>query len=297
MIQVMGKPDFFADVVETGTIMGLDANMGPDAATAIMGTNCAETRDNTTFWRVYGLVELSWRKRKRKLGWAGEHFAVQAHRLDHAVTLDDAVRERYGDFAGPLTFTDLRAELGGRGVELVDLGERGYWQPEAQVTVHVDDGNVRQIVSAFGWTPSTGDTDQKAAWQQVKALADMAPEQRVRWGERKRPDWRHLGRLTAQYVSTWYDVPDRPKFVALTEWLWQQALTPAQTALARAEFVANLDEWHPELATNHAECVADCLRNLTGTMDRNDKNLVDAANKLRHALTDTTALDEAISRR
>lgn len=167
MIGHMGaRLDFFADVVQSGTIMGLDANLGPDAATAILGPDFGENRSRRILWRAYGLVELSWYLRERGLGLSGEHWAVQARRLEHGEeVVNDAIAARYGRFGGLQNFDELRDELKRRNVELVQLND-AYWQPDAQVKLYLWEGSVQKIFSAYGEDfRDTFDADYRVVWQ------------------------------------------------------------------------------------------------------------------------------------
>jgi hypothetical protein len=315
------KADFFADVVQTGTVLGLDANMGPDIAAEVMGDNGGENRCSRTYTRVHGLVEINWYERQRGLGWLGMHLAVQAHRLKYGDEyLDDAVAARYGKFVGLLMFEKLQEELARRRVELVKIGgsESGlqqYWQPDAQVTVYVGldpeygPGSVYQVVTAFGRDFTIAfKGDHKAVWQQMKAVAAMSEDQRIRWVERKSEEdfrswWRYCARLTAGRTASHDAMSDRETFVDLAFWMWDYGLakgvySPEEVALARAEFVARLDELYPELKLpSHDELVDACLDHVGDDMTRTDKNLIDAANLLRHQLADSARLDEAYRRR
>lgn len=315
------KADFFADVVQTGTVLGLDENMGPDIAAEVMGGNAGENRDGPMCCRSYGLVEITWYERRRGLGWRGGHLAVQAHRLEHGEEfLDDAVAARYGRFGGLLMFEELRHELARRRVELVPIGgprfgHQEYWQPDAQVTVHVGvdpeygPGSVQSVFTAFGRDFTIAfDGDHKAVWQQMKAVAAMSGEQRARWVAAKAPEdfrswWRYCARLTAGRAASHDALRDREKFVDLAFWMWDHGLanavhSPQEVALSRAELVARLDELHPDVPLPACDDLVDaCLDLVSHDMTRMDKNLVDTANLLRHNLTDTARLDAAYRRR
>ncbi|MFI6100646.1 hypothetical protein ACIA8G_34280 [Lentzea sp. NPDC051213] len=303
----MAKLDFLADVVQTGTIMGLDANLGPDAASAVLGDGFGENWSSRVYWRAYGLVDLSWYRRERGLGLQGEHWSVQAHRLERDdAMVDDAIAARYGRFAGPQMFDELQQELTNRGVELIKLEKREqYWQPDAQTTLHVDPatGTVQNIVSAYGEDHrDTFDADHRAVWQQLKEVAAMPEPARVRWAERNAPDrawWRYCTRLTANRTASHDHVRNRQDFVQFTFWMWhhgltREAFTPKEVALHQANFVARLEELHPEIQNrlSHDEVVNTCLDHVSPEMTRDDKNLIDAANLLRHGLTNPRRFDE-----
>ncbi|MFD9705214.1 hypothetical protein [Lentzea sp. NPDC059081] len=303
------KAEFVADVVQTGTVLGLDANLGPELAAQVMGGKGGENRFGRSYTQSHGLVEISWYERERGLGWKGVHLAVQAHRLKYGEEfLDDAVAARYGRFGGLLMFEELQAELVRRRVELVEVEPGQYWQPDAQVTVHVgEDGSVQKVFTAFGQDFTIAfDGDYRAVWQQVKALAVMSEDERVRWAGRQenfRSWWRYCARLTAGRTASHDAMSNRETFVELAFWMWdhgvaQGVYSPAEVALLRAEFVARLDELYPELVLPGSDELVDaCLDHVTEDLTRADKNLIDAANLLRHNLTDTARLDEAYQRR
>ncbi|WP_191302229.1 hypothetical protein [Lentzea cavernae] len=313
------KARFIADVVQTGTVLGLDANLGPDVAAEVMGGVGGENRGGRTYWRSYGLVEVGWYHRQRGLGWQGEHLAVQAHRLEHGEDwLDDAVAARYGRFGGLLMFDELQAELALRRVELVrvggpESGSQQYWQPESQVTLHVGvefrPGSVQKVFTAFGQDFTISfDGDHRVVWQQVKALAVMPVERRIRWAAEEAPEdfrswWRYCARLAAGRTASHDELRERAGFVDLVFWMWEHGLaegvyTAKEIAYLRAGFVARLEELHPELVLpSHDEVVGACLDHVSEAMTRDDKNLLDAARLLRHGLTDASRFDALYGRR
>ncbi|SFR16928.1 hypothetical protein SAMN04488564_104473 [Lentzea waywayandensis] len=315
------KVGFFADVVQTGTVLGLDANLGPDVAAEVMGGLGGENRSGRAYWRSYGLVEVGWYRRERELGWQGEHLAVQAHRLEYGDDwLDDAVAAKYGRFGGVVMFDELAAELGRRRVELVavgrpEFGHQLYWQPDAQVTLYVGvdpefrPGSVRKIFTAFGQDLTISfDGDHRVVWQQLRALAAMPVEERIRWAERQTPEdfrswWRYCARLLAARTASHDAVPERPTFVELAFWMWEHGIAkgvyaPKEVAYLRAGFAARVEELYPELALpSHDELVGACLDHVSEPMAREDKNLVDAARLLRHGLHDTSRFDAIYERR
>ncbi|MFD4672874.1 hypothetical protein ACFWNN_24320 [Lentzea sp. NPDC058450] len=315
------KADFFADVLETGTVLGLDANLGPDVAAAVMGGLGGENRDGRSYWRSYGLVEVGWYFRQRDLGWQGQHLAVQAHRLAHGPEwVDDAVAARYGRFEGLMMFDELAVELARRQVGLVAIGgpESGlqeYWAPESQMTLYVGvgdeyrPGSVQKIFTAFGRDLTiTFDGDHRIVWQQMKAVAAMPVEQRIRWAAEKAPAdfrswWRYCARLTAARTSSHDEMPERQRFVEFVFWMWEHGraenvYSDKEIAFLRAEFVARLDELHPELSLpGNDDVVRACLEHVSEPMRRDDKNLIDAARLHRHGLADTSAFDLIYERR
>ncbi|MET9627489.1 hypothetical protein ABZX92_08495 [Lentzea sp. NPDC006480] len=294
------KLDFFADVVQTGTILGADADMGPDVVAAVLGDDFSENWNGRSYWRSYGLVEMAWYRRRRGLGLMGEHWAVQAHRLAYGVPLDRAIVARYGEFSGLQMFDELRDELARRGTGLVELGgpefgHQQYWQPDAQVVLYVsvedDPGTVQKIFSAFGDDHTiTFKGDHRVVWQQMKEVCAMTEDQRRRWVEKKRPDdfrswWRYCTRLTAARTAL-DEVGDRAAFVEFVFWMWtfgeqRDVCTSKEVAYQQAMFAARIDELHPELELpSHEVLAAACLSHVSELMTRDDKNLIYAAKLL-----------------
>jgi hypothetical protein len=170
-------------------------------------------------------------------------------------------------------------------------------------------GSVQKIFTAFGQDLTIAFRgDHRVVWQQLKAVAEMPEDRRIRWATEKSPEdfrswWRYCTRLAAGTTASHDEVRERARFVELVFWMWDHGAregvyTPKEIAYLRAEFVARLEELYPELAMpSHDEVVGACLDHVGEPMSRDDKNLVDAARLLRHGLTDTSRFDAIYERR
>ena len=169
---------------------------------------------------------------------------------------------------------------------------------------------MQKIFSVFGQDlGNTHQADHRVVWRQMKEVVNLSGPARVRWAERKAPEdfrswWRYCTRLTAHRVSSVDHVRNREEFVAFVFWMWAHGLergafTPSEVALHQAEFVAGLEENHPDITDvpSHDALVQACLDHVTTAMTRDDKNLIDAASLLRHGLTDPARFDETHARR
>lgn len=305
--------EFYADVVETGTILGLDHNMGPDAATAILGPG-EDIDAYGTFRRSYSHIEIAWAHRRSAPGWSGLYFQVNPFVDNVERDLGKAVFAKYGKFRGPLMFDALRQELDNRGVELVEVESiepdaQLFWQPQSQMKVEVsadpnrNPGTVSTIISDFRFDPTLILGQHDVIWPQMNELVGEAA--REQWVERNRPgDFTAWWRTSCRIVHYRLISKETPsEFVALLDWMWtygveQKAFDARYAALERARFATDVDEERPDLVKpEHDALVADCLSHVSPAMNRDDKNLIDAAFQLRHGLSDTRQLDETHTRR
>jgi hypothetical protein len=284
--------EFFADVVTTGTVHGVDSEVGPDVVNRVLGTDYGENVDGSSVCHSYELAEFFWYRRPRGMGWQAHHFTVQAHRLDR--------RSR---------FADLRAELDRRGLRLTEVGQwnddyQQFWQPSTEMTVLVQAGSdeVWKIASAFradlGLSDKFG-ARRKAVLRTMDHVRGLSEPERLAWLERENPDadwWRHCCVTIAAHALTWDKLAERESWTRFALWaLARDVLPPAWAAVKVAELWADLvnrlPDTYPSVPSADA-VVATCLRFVTGTMSRADKNLIDMAALHRHALEDTTALDK-----
>ena len=72
---------FFADVIRTGTVVGVDWTFSPDEVTQAFGIDPAINQHGQHLWHDYGLVEYFWEQVNGR--WRGTHFSVQLHRLNN----------------------------------------------------------------------------------------------------------------------------------------------------------------------------------------------------------------------
>ncbi|WP_156050614.1 hypothetical protein [Allokutzneria albata] len=311
-------------------MLGVDENLGPDLASEVLGSKCGENAFDPNFWRDYGFLEIFWTKRPHGRGYAGHHFTFQAHRLGAlpARFVSKAIRARHGltPFKRPLFFTDLKAELGRRGIALVPVGElefdhQTYVQPESGVEVMVliaDDGlnvadSVEKIISP-SWYHSAerhrgnAKYDRESVMRSLEALLPLSDDDRA--GRiTDDPDW-WMAHCFAAGMQAFHadDVPDRREWAQLALWTWDHgvrtgSVDPALATIEKADAVYLLDDCRPEryeelrdLLPSADALVTDCLnalpRSYTAKLTRRNKNLIDAASNLRHAVTDPALLRE-----
>ncbi|GAA0422315.1 hypothetical protein [Streptomyces luteireticuli] len=139
---------FYADVITTGKLLGLEPSATPDEVTAVLGTDCAENSlDTTTMWRDYGMVEFHWLRSAPGHPWEGHHFTLHVHRLSYwgGSSVNKTLRDRYGRFARRTDFTKLRRILERRGVPLIQVpqpadGIDEFRQPASGVSVMSERG-------------------------------------------------------------------------------------------------------------------------------------------------------------
>ena len=86
--------DFFAGIVQTGTVLGVDADLEPSVVRRVLGDFEYDNDNGSSFCWGYDIVEFFWQRRRSGHGVEGSHFSVQTHRL----------RGRW------LKWSDLRAE-------------------------------------------------------------------------------------------------------------------------------------------------------------------------------------------
>ncbi len=118
--------DFFADLVTTGTVLGLDHTSDLDEVVAVLGDGLTKPlHDDPELWEYQitdtGLVEFGWCRPGAGHPWEVTHFGAQAHRLEFLKgRAGRALVDRYGKFRRkPLRFADLDAAVRERGFALV----------------------------------------------------------------------------------------------------------------------------------------------------------------------------------
>ncbi|MDX3193668.1 hypothetical protein PV458_35145 [Streptomyces sp. MN03-5084-2B] len=128
-------------------MLGADHTWSPEQVVELLGDHYGDNRSRRFLGRDHGLVEFFWERADGR--WTGTHFSVQAHRLRSGdpETVNRVIRDRYGDFPGPVTFDEVGTLLTERGVPLrqvpypAEAGElRAYWQPDAGIVISVVEG-------------------------------------------------------------------------------------------------------------------------------------------------------------
>ncbi|RSM86920.1 hypothetical protein DMH04_11745 [Kibdelosporangium aridum] len=299
--EVNSHPGFYADIVQTGTVLGVDADLDPSVISRVLGDFEYENDNGESFWWGYDIVEIFWHRRASGHGVIGSHFSVQTHRL--------SARNR------PLLFADLEAELVRRGVSLTPLplfeDYQDYWQPESRMTltVHVPCGEVERIGSDYRRDPAQPDWgDHRAIYRSMKEVVNFSPAARSKWIAKHKPaeyawSWwmRRIRTITGRATAA-DQVRDREKWVDFGYWAFEQCpaldVPAAMVAQAVAEYTADLEDSQPEMRRLPADTVVRaCLAQITGKLDRTDKSLLAAASLHRHAVEDTALLDSWIARR
>ncbi|ALG06698.1 hypothetical protein [Kibdelosporangium phytohabitans] len=294
---VFSAPGRYADIVESGTVLGVDADLDPSVVRRVFGEFGYRNVNEPSFWWGYGILEIFWHKRPNGLGAQGSHFTVQCHRL--------------GAIGRRLRWTDLRAELDRRGVALVELtgyqpdpDYTEYLQPDSMIVVmvYLPDDEVHVVQSRFRMRDPNRDwSDWQAVTQSLKHALTLSPDERIAWIERKRPDedaagwWHQRCQLATGHACDSGAVPDHGDWVAFAFWAWELAHTlgvpPAVVAREVAAFTGALEDHHPEFDRPTADSVVQsCLEHITGAMDRTDKDLLTAAALHRHAVQDPSLL-------
>ena len=254
----MSLLDFAADIVATGTVLGVDASSSPDQVAGILGDHFAETRRHGLMWRDWGVTEFFWQRGAGAVPWRGTHFSVQIHRL--AANPDAAevpTKARFGTFESSLPFADLRAALNSRGVELVEIPPAGagiheYWQPDTQVVVLVDHGAARSVVKISAPLDTQAVAvrrhrgEARPLRQALEQLVSASEPDRLRWLDRREPAesdrtnwWLHLLALIDYRVE---QDPERKDWILFHLWALGQAhsrgaLSATETAIRTAYFV------------------------------------------------------------
>jgi len=256
----MSLPEFAADIVATGTVLGADTSHSPDQVTDVLGEDYAENHRRGLMWRDWGLVEFFWQRNAVARPWRGTHFSVQLHRLAAGVlTVEPALSQRYGAFGSCLLVTDLREALSDRGIDLVEIPAAGpgiqeYWQPASHVVVLVDQnretpGTVVKISASLDGQAVAVRQRRGEARQLRQALDQLLIAQepeRLRWLARREPDepdrtnwWLHLLVLIEYRIE--HD-PQHEGWIRLHRWAVEQAyvreaLSRSETAIRTAYFV------------------------------------------------------------
>jgi hypothetical protein len=287
--------EFFAGIVRTGTVLGAEADLGPDGVERVLGGEYGKNVDGGNYCYNYDIAEFFFYDRPRGLGWQGEHFSVQIHRLRKPV--------RSAELRAEFPFVEVREEH----------GYRTYWHADSEMTmlVEVDTDAVYQISSAFrvlhGIRPVT---DWKAEMRSLEHVAGLPDDERLAWFEREKPDtgvldwWLGKCRLITARARTFDRLADRATWGRFALWAWgHESVPPATAAIQVADLLATVDnhltaEWP---ATPPADSVVrECLSHVTGSMSRTDKNLVDVAAWHRHGVQDQAllaTLDDLITTR
>ncbi|TYK43751.1 hypothetical protein [Actinomadura decatromicini] len=261
----MNDFDFYASVVATGTVLGLDETCDTGDLAVRLGYDRDEGEAQKAYpVRHLGLVESCW----TGLGsgrWHGVSLAVRVFTLHYGDVVPPAVREAYGPFRSAVRFPEFRDELESRGLVLEELptqpGWRWFVQPDSQTAIWVDDGEPDprmptqpgdvhgiRMPAALPVKPRSG-----ALRDATAAVRRMSPEDRVRWLAKRQPaagpdraDW--WAELFGAVLARLHGPPaQRAEWGRFGLWLLRQAestqpFPPARAALIQAGLVDTLHE-------------------------------------------------------
>ncbi|MFC0551581.1 hypothetical protein ACFFHJ_11890 [Planotetraspora thailandica] len=136
----MDDLDFFADLMITGTMLGLDhTSTRPDVEEAL-GHDCTFEAPSGMI-SDFGLVEFGWWRGRADDEWAVTYFGAQTHRLPWLTgtkQIESALADRYGVFRPRLDFGELHSAVQARGFTLAELpspndGMIEYWEPTSRM--------------------------------------------------------------------------------------------------------------------------------------------------------------------
>jgi hypothetical protein len=193
-----GLRQLAADVVESGSVLGLDHVSSPEQVAAVLGCTEGETRGSGELFRDHGLLEFAWQREGAGSPWRGVRMSAQLHRPagGRPCAVEAALVERYGPLRGPLPFEELAAEAARRGTALVEVpgagpGSRAFWAPQGLVSVLVLDGDAAggpggvhalHTPTAAEWVAWRGAPDAyRAHRDRVDALAAAPPARADAW--------------------------------------------------------------------------------------------------------------------
>lgn len=132
--------DFFADLMTTGTVLGLDHTSTLAEVEEVLGAGQTFEAPSGVI-SDYDLVEFGWSRDRPQDEWAVVYFGAQTHRLPWLVgenELKGVLVDRYGPFRPRLDLDDLRDVVRARGFELHERpswneGCVEYWEPTSRM--------------------------------------------------------------------------------------------------------------------------------------------------------------------
>jgi hypothetical protein len=153
----MSDVDFFADLMATGTALGVDHTSGLAAVEEVFGSGRTAQVSASAMLSDFGLIEFGWNRGGPRDDWAVTWFGAQAHRLSWLVPenlVEQALLSRHGGFRPRVDFDELRAAVQARGFSLEPRPSPNddcveFWEPTSRMGVIVSsepDGS--------GWGPA-----------------------------------------------------------------------------------------------------------------------------------------------
>ncbi|WP_067172017.1 hypothetical protein [Microtetraspora niveoalba] len=136
----MSDLDFFADLMITGTVLGLDHTSGPAEVEEVLGRD-RTFEASSGMISDFGLIEFGWWRDRPQDEWAVTYFGAQTHRLPWLADgdqVESALVARYGRFRPRLDVGDLLAAVEARGFTLRERpgyndGCVEYWEPTSRM--------------------------------------------------------------------------------------------------------------------------------------------------------------------
>ncbi|MGK5553241.1 hypothetical protein ACSNOI_16640 [Actinomadura kijaniata] len=155
----MSDLDFFADLVATGTVLGLDHTSSPDEVEAVFGPVEEPWTSPGGMLHDFGLIEFGWHRDGRGSPWTVTYFGAQTHRLEWLVEdggIEPRLVERYGPFRPRLDAGELLGVLRERGFPLEERpslndGCVEYWEPTSRMGLIAESSG--EVVKVLGPQP------------------------------------------------------------------------------------------------------------------------------------------------
>jgi hypothetical protein len=200
--------DFFADLVITGTVLGVDHTSDLAAVEEVLGHNSTFRVSRSVMISDFGLVEFGWHRGGPQEDWAVTYFGAQTHRLSWLTgenRVGTALVDRYGRFRPRLDLGELRTAVHARGFTLEERpslndGCAEYWEPTSRMgLIAVSDPYESGSDEPAGTVlKMLGPTD-RSAWRRFRGreeafnsyathLLTRSETERVAWLDRREPE-------------------------------------------------------------------------------------------------------------
>lgn len=211
--------DFFADLLATGTVLGLDHTSSPDEVEAVLGRVEDPWHPPGGMLLDFGLVEFGWHRDDRGSPWSVTYFGAQAHRLAWLVEdggVEPRLVERYGPFRSRLDAGELLGALRERGFPLEERpslndGCAEYWEPTSRMGLIAESSG--DVVKVLGPQPSPAWPRFRGRKQTFESyaghLVPLSEPELSAWLDEREPagperaDWWHCLRGAAGGPARW----------------------------------------------------------------------------------------------
>ncbi|TKK85255.1 hypothetical protein FDA94_26665 [Herbidospora galbida] len=195
----MGGLDFFADLVVTGTVLGLDHTSERPDVEAVFGREFAADVPRDVI-SDFGLVEFGWARGGPRRTWEVAYFGAQAHRLpeltaDHGI--ESVLVERYGAFPSRLDAGELLSAVRARGFALRERSSHDdgcveYGEPTSRIGfLAVSDARAYDeppgtVLKVLGPTVFSGRLQRFAGY--ARHILTLSDQDLRRWLDRREPE-------------------------------------------------------------------------------------------------------------